>query len=449
MQTTGIRIRDLARIGILTGVAVACSHLVAHAGGTPLVVRHSKDAGQPASNRAPLMSPGFIDSLIDVAMRDGMLDRSEREMIMGQAERGLTPRQVADLTARLNSLPTSTAARVQLGQPVAIGADTSAAATINTISLEEPAQEEPVPAPRVAAKPAASGGAASSCSKKCGVDSCSSCLLDNFYVFSVVDAWRGPLDGNQSNNFGGRIGFNGGVPLVRACGIGAQMGMSYGAYDAHGRFDLAAETETSAVEEQWFFTTGVFKHCNLSNACQPDRVSWGVVYDRMITDNTSAATAELSIGQFRGQIGYACNETREVGLWGSISDGSDESFSAIGAKHTTRSIDQLNMYCRRIWSTGADTRAFIGIAEEPGSFVVGANGQLPLNDSWAVFSGFEYILPSTSGGPPGFRDEIWNVSAGIAFYPGGGAIRKSVCGPSWQPLLPVADNGSFALDLGF
>jgi hypothetical protein len=49
----------------------------------------------------------------------------------------------------------------------------------------------------------------------------------------------------------------------------------------------------------------------------------------------------------------------------------------------------------------------------------------------------------------GSREEFWNVTAGVAYYPGGKARATSVCGHRWMPLVPVADNGSFALDLGF
>lgn len=454
MKTTGSWFCRLVRMGWLTGVALASTHFVVHADDTLRGVRASKDAAdRPASTRAPLIGIHVINTMIDDAMRDGTLETNEREIILSQVKRLLGPGQVAAFEARLNKLPaTATAPGLRLGAPVELAENETAPVRITKVSVKTPTELHSPRAPQSETTETTKASYAENANERlkgCCSDSCSTHLLDNMYLFAAVDAWRGPIDGDQSNNFGARIGFNAGMPLLEEHGIGAQMGMSYGAYDFHGRFDLAPETETSSIEEQLFFTAGLFRHCNLSSGCNADRISWGIVYDRMITDNTGACTAELSLGQFRGQVGYACDENNEVGLWGSINDRSDDSFSCEGAKHTTRSIDQISLYWDHNWCASAETRFYVGIAENPGEFVVGSNAQFPLNNYCALFGGFHYILPSTSGGDPGFRDEIWNVTAGIAFYPGGNAISKTVCGNCWLPLMPVADNGNFALDLGF
>ena len=277
-------------------------------------------------------------------------------------------------------------------------------------------------------------------------------LFQNMYLFGAIDSWRGPTDGSGNDNFGGRIGFNAGVPLLRTHGIGAQFGMSYGAYDFHGRDDQFPESEPSSIEEQLFFTAGVFRRC--VQCCDPcgfscDRVSWGLVYDYMITYNTTACAAELGLGQIRGQIGYCLNNANEIGLQGSVGDGSEDDFECLFTRHTTRAIDQGSLFWHHVCCTGLDTRVYAGVAEELGEWLLGASAQMPINDCWSLFAGFTYIAPSASGGDPGFREEFWNVTAGIAFYPGGNAYSGSVCRPRWMPLLPVADNGSFALDLGF
>jgi hypothetical protein len=408
--------------------------------------------------------------MIDDAMRDGTIEANEREMILSQAKRLLSPIQVVDVESRLNTLPRAAVGRAKIGAGVE-GVDDDPVELLPSEATDEAiAEESSEPAPRPLARlsgvaiiddaqgkggparpvPAAEieDKSAAATGRSCGDDVCSTSLLNNMYLFAAADGWRGPIDGDLSNNFGTRIGFNAGMPLCKEKRIGGQFGMSYGAYDWHGRDEFAPETEASSIEGQLFITTGIFKRCDLSGNC-PDRISWGLVYDRMITDNTSPCTAELDVGQFRGQVGYACDANDEVGLWGSFTDGSDDSFSCLGAKHTTRSIDQVSLYWDHVWTTSAETRAYIGIAENPGEFVVGTNAQFPLNNCFALFGGVHYILPSTSGGDPGFRDEIWNVSAGIAYYPGGNAIAKSVCGNNWLPLMPVADNGNFALDLGF
>jgi hypothetical protein len=272
------------------------------------------------------------------------------------------------------------------------------------------------------------------------------------YIFGAVNAWRGPLDSVSENSFGVVGGFNAGRPLFEDAGIGVQFGMSYGVYDFHGRDEFSVESEPSSVEEQLFFTTGLFRHCE--KCCDPcaslyDRVSWGVVYDYMVTDNTGAVAAELDLGQFRWQVGYACDCANEVGIMGSISDGSDDEFDALGLEHTTRSIDQVSVYWRHLHCcSGLETKVYTGWAEELGDWVVGFNASLPINDCWAMFGGFTYILPSSDGGADGSSEEFWNVMTGFAYYPGGNARNNGICGHRWMPLLPVADNGSFALDLG-
>jgi hypothetical protein len=278
-------------------------------------------------------------------------------------------------------------------------------------------------------------------------------ICDNMVIFGAVNAWRGPLDSVSESSFGVVGGFNAGAPLLTDYGLGVQFGMSYGIYDFHGRDEFGPESEPSSIEDQLFFTTGVFRRC-VSCCDDPcgsamDRISWGLVYDRMITDNTGAVAAELSLGQFRGQIGYACDCANEVGIQGSFSDGTDDDFDALGFDHTTRSIDQISVYWRHLCAcNGLDSRVYTGWAEELGEWVIGANATLPIDDCWALFGGFTYIMPSSEGGDDGSAEEYWNVMTGLAYYPGGNARSTSICCPRWMPLLPVADNGSFALDLG-
>jgi hypothetical protein len=300
-------------------------------------------------------------------------------------------------------------------------------------------------------------GSGNGCGTDCGggcTDGCcdSDRICDNMYLFGAVNAWRGPLDGPSLNSFGFVTGFNVGVPVLKDHGIGFQFGASYGVYDFHGRDAFGPESEPSAVEDQVFFTTGLFHHCVSCGPCASlhDRVSWGVVYDYMLTDNTGAAAAELNLGQVRAQIGYAVNCACEIGIQGSVSDGTSDDFDALATPHHTKSIDQASLYWRHICCcSGFESRVWAGWAEDLGDVVVGASASMPITNCWSVYGGFTYILPSSTGGVDGSREEFWNVTAGFAFYPGGNARHTSVCCPRWMPLLPVADNGSFALDLGF
>lgn len=357
--------------------------------------------------QASVESSAIVESLIDDASEDGSISTEERRLIMGQARRRLNGADVAEIEARLAALPATPATFGSVTKNTAIGsiADEAKAADNGNACCDEPG---------------------------CGG------LWDNMYVFGAADGWSGILDDTDGNNFGLRLGMNMGIPVDECRGIGAQFGLSYNVYNFHGRND----EEPSAIEDQIYLTLGLFKRADLCNAC-PDRVSWGIVYDHVITDNTSENSWEFGVGQFRGQVGYALDYSNEVGLMlalaSSEADGSNTS--------DIRGLDQGSLYWSHHWCWGADTKLWLGIAEDPGEFVFGYRGEVPISNCVSLFGTAQYILPSTSGGSTEFPEEFWNVSVGASYYPGGNAASKSVAGRRWMPLLPVADNGSFALEV--
>ncbi len=357
----------------------------------------------------------LVESLIDDAMADGTIGADERSLILGQARRRLSPAEVVAVEARLSSIP-ATRANSAAAQS---GAGDSQAA-------------QPSGAPLADAK---------AC---CDEPGCGG-HWDNMILFSAVDGWAGPIDDDDGNNFGIRFGFNLGVPLSECRGIGFQAGMSYGSYNFHGR---DAGNEQSSIEEQWFFTTGIFKRADLCADC-PDRVSWGIVYDHLITDNLGEEGWEVGLGQFRWQVGYALSTCDEVGLMGSFRATDDEVDGRSNNEQSVSAIDQASVYWHHKWVWGADTTAYTGITEDVGEWIFGAKGEVPISNCVTLFGGAHYILPSTSGGSDNdeFANEIWNVSVGFAYYPGGNAVSKTVAGRRWMPLQSVADNGNFALDI--
>ena len=66
--------------------------------------------------------------------------------------------------------------------------------------------------------------------------------------------------------------------------------------------------------------------------------------------------------------------------------------------------------------------------------------QVPITDNLALRAGYTYLIPNEEDGASGADDEVWNVAMGIVWYPGCGRARTR---NYYQPLLPVADNGSF------
>ena len=399
------RIRKLGWKAGCVGLALFAG---AQAGRVQAAPLDETDTVVPAS----AVSSAIVDSLIDDAMQDGSISTEERRLIMGQARRRLSGTEVAEIEARIATLPTT-------------------AATIGSVTNN------------TTTRPVADDAATANGNDCCDEAGCGG-HFDNMYIFGASDGWAGPLDDDDGNNFGFRFGFNAGMPIDECRGIGAQFGMSYGAYNFHGR---DSGNEESSIEEQWLFTLGIFKRADLCAPC-PDRISWGFVYDHMVTDNIGEDGWEISLGMFRGQVGYALSHSDEVGLMASIRADDDEVDGSSNNEDATSAFDQLSVFWHHKWPFSADTTVYTGIVEDVGEWIFGAKGEVPISNCVSLFGGVHYILPSTSGGSdPNYAEEVWNVSAGVAYYPGGNAASKSVTGRRWMPLLPVADNGSFALDI--
>ncbi|MBI3462266.1 MAG: hypothetical protein HY000_04290 [Planctomycetes bacterium] len=362
----------------------------------------------------------FIESLIDDAMQDGSISAEERTLILAQARRHLVAAELAQLKTWLSN---------QTGD-------------IETVGHTVFKSDETKPAP-----PAANGHEPVGWDAFPDHTGCGS-LFDNMYYFAAVEGWQGPVDlGFGNGNFGGRVGVNFGVPLIESLGVGGQFGMSYALYNFHGRSDLGGG-EDSAIEDHLMTTFGVFHRADPSESCgQP--WSWGVAYDLLYADNIGLFSNEIFIGQWRFQFGYALSATDEIGFWTTQGDESDR---LTPLPFHVEPLHQYNMYWQHKWDAGADSRGWFGFAEDPGSLVFGADIHYPLNDCLALVGSAQYILPSARGGvsspviTSGFAQEFWDMTIGLAYYPGGNAPSKTVAGRRWMPYFNVADNGSFAVE---
>jgi hypothetical protein len=280
-------------------------------------------------------------------------------------------------------------------------------------------------------------------SKSCSSDSWS----DNLAFFFAGDGWKAKPDDDHNNNFGFRTGVNGGFGSDELP-IRLQLGSSFGAYDFHGR----EEGRTQSTETQLFITGGVYQRSDISCG---RRLSWGVVWDQMFASGWGEAGAnDVQLAQVRFQAGYALNECNELGIWGAFHVDDDlVNFQQAPAPGTrVRTLDQWNLYWKRHWDFGADTTAYVGLSESPADVVIGLTGHAPLSHRVALFGNVHYMIPGTSPGdaaPNGvensYSEEYCNVSFGIVFYPGYQAASRNVSGNQGLPLLPVADNGTFAV----
>jgi hypothetical protein len=271
-------------------------------------------------------------------------------------------------------------------------------------------------------------------------DGCLGNWWDNTELFFGGDVFKSLGDspiGGFNNSFGAVSGFNTGFALGDSR-IRGQFGASYGAYDFKGRSAFGGEQ--SSLEEQVFLTAGVYKR---SDVLDGDRISWGVVYDALITDNYGVAADELELGQLRGIMGYAINECHELGVWGTVNMMEDTG-SVFG---TVRPMKQVNTYWKQNWQYGATTSVYVGAMDNAdiGDWVLGFTGRAPMSERVALYGGATYVAPSSATGAVGSVEEQWNVYAGLVFFPGGKSVSRTVSGQAGLPLLPVANNSSMLI----
>jgi len=262
-------------------------------------------------------------------------------------------------------------------------------------------------------------------------------LFDNVSLFLGLDGSKQPQDLGINANFGGRTSVNWGFPLVRAMGIGGQIGTSLNYSDSAVK--VIEEIDGHKDRFQNFTTVGVFQRtcCGLS---------WAVVYDFLSEEYFES----FSFGQWRGQIGYEVSQSDEIGIWAALGDRGDAG-SFLGTPIRLSPITQGNLFWRHTWPNLARTTLWAGIAEGHGGvvfvfpndlpsherLVFGSNMHVPLNEWLALFGEANFISPSDTG--------TVDAYLGFALYPGGGA--RKVGKRRFAPLLPVANNPTFAIDL--
>jgi hypothetical protein len=279
------------------------------------------------------------------------------------------------------------------------------------------------------------------CNDACGCD-CIGNWWDNTVIFVAGDAWKGLGEvpaGGWGNNFGVRSGFNTGFALGESnlCG---QIGGSVGLYDFRGR--SIGDGNDAELETQLFLTTGVYKR---SEICNGDAWSYGVVWDVMNDNNYGVGGGELTLSQFRAQLGYAINECNEIGVWTAFR-ATDTNWDLLpGASVGVRPVNQGNLFWHHNWQFGGDTTIYAGVADGFSDATFGLLGNAPLSQSVALFGHFNYYAPSAPAGPAGASEEFWNVTFGLAWYPGAKAVNHTVSGWKGLPLLDVANNGTFQL----
>lgn len=286
------------------------------------------------------------------------------------------------------------------------------------------------------------------CDRCCGLPVPDYVPRFGLYGFSGAASWRGVADGTFQNNNGFVQGLNAGAPLPgwNPLGLAGQVGASYGFYDLVGR--TSNFERSSQIQSQAFITAGLYRR-----ATPNVPFSIGVVHDWMLNQNFGVFAQSPWLSQWRGQVGWAVSDRSELGVWAAVNDrGATKYIEGEPAQY--QALAQLNGFWHRNWAFGGDTWIWAGVPEQnrlalPGSlgdFTIGGSGTVPLGDRFALYGNFMYMKPSAQAGPAASAEYSYNVTFGIAFYPGGYARNRTVSGRAWMPLLPVADNGNFLVD---
>jgi hypothetical protein len=255
-------------------------------------------------------------------------------------------------------------------------------------------------------------------------------------LFVGLDGSKGPEDLGVNADFGGRAAVNWSYPVLEKYGLGAQVGSAFNY--ANNAERILRSIDGTRERTQSFSTAGLFQRTHFG-------LNWGVVFDFLYEDYYQ----RLEFGQVRGQIGYACG-CGEVGVWGTVRTFGDTAV-VDGQRFELRPIMQGNLFWKHTWRDEINTRAWIGVAEEHGRFVLlapgnspvhhplvfGADLYVPLSDYLALFGEANFTTPNDTG--------TISATLGIAFYPGGTA--KGVARNRFAPMLAPANNQSFALDL--
>ena len=274
-------------------------------------------------------------------------------------------------------------------------------------------------------------------------DGCHCGILQHASLFAGVQGFKGPLDQGANGNFGFHEGINFGGPVTNLLGgqllreIGFQIGGSIVESDLSGSSPLGQVS--SSNRDQLFLTGGLF------HRAMCDGLQWGVVYDY---EHDPYYTTQ-DYYQFRAELGLVHTGCYEIGVTASF--GNNQQYSVeqlVGGVPTLvpNNAQPLQLYTgflRKYFAEGGEARIWGG-ATNMGDGLIGAELHLPLAGSIALENSFQYMIPNNGGSAAGQARESWCLMAQLVWTPGRPA--RCVQNDAYNPLLPVADNGSFIID---
>jgi hypothetical protein len=248
----------------------------------------------------------------------------------------------------------------------------------------------------------------------------------DFTVFGGVHDFRSPVNIAGNSSFGFQEGVNWAMPLWHEYGLGAQVGFSVTQNNLQGDSNNIFDDYRS----QTFLTAGLFHR-----PCDGQGLQYGVVFDYL----ADRYYQNFNVSQLRGEIGWLFDCRNELGFWftSGVMDSDNSNDQVFLGANEFSPIDQYAIYYRRRFCRGGEGRVWGGATGNSGG-LIGADFRLPIAKSWAVETGFNYLISDKSTNPV-FHDQTWNVGANLVWYWGCNATCRSL----YRPLFGVADNGSF------
>lgn len=281
------------------------------------------------------------------------------------------------------------------------------------------------------------------CTSCGGCGTCNGCLipcptltLNNFEFFAGANGFTGPPNNGETGSFGFYYGLNWAAPVP--CVPHQAIGVQLGARGTSSNYSGAAFTD--ATRDQVFVTAGLFR-----------RVDWGFQGGLVVDYLHDDWYYKASLMQLRGEMSWVYPQCHELGFWFTASTRSttveQELLNGIDLDIndvTYEPIDLFAFFYRRRFEhmCGGYGRFYAGFSSRSDG-LIGADFKVPLTDSWALESGFTYLIPKDGDQRIAHRNEAWNVAVGLVWYPG---LRKATGNDYFRPLFNVADNGSFMLN---
>jgi len=277
------------------------------------------------------------------------------------------------------------------------------------------------------------GGCGGPCGAECGevvgpCDPCPAvpyCLLpvpcfsmENLTLNAGVHGTKGPRSGEYGvqGSFGFQEGVNWGAPVWLLPNMG--IGMQYGFQAMQSNFSDFED------REQYFLTSGVFRRVDCG-------LQMGVVMDYLRDEWVT----NVDIVQIRGELSWVYPCRHEWGFTFATNAQADLGWY---------SEDTYTFFYRRRFDEcgGGEGRLFGGWTGTSDG-LLGGDIHLPISDRWALDAAFTYLIPGENDVQRVGLEEVWNVGINLVWYPRCNArTAKANC---YQPLLPVADNGSMML----